>query len=399
MLQGEKRTRRMVAVGFAACALLIVTAYPRSGQASPLRATAPSLGTAASFAVLAGSTVTNTGPTIVNGNLGVSPGSAVTGFPPGIVTPPGTIHAGDAVAAQAQSDTTAAYNSLAGQPCNFNLTGQDLGGKTLIAGVYCFSTSAQLTGPLTLNGQGNPNSVFIFQIGTTLTTASNSSVLLINGASSCNVFWQIGSSATLGTGTAFAGSILALTSNTLNTNAIVNGRVLARNGAVTMDSNRVSSPVCTQSPTSTPARQFPTVPATVAPDTATAIAVTMTAVVATATAVAATATASVATATASAETATASAGTATPSAGTPTVTRTPGVPLAASLVVSRLAIRRSHGVAHLRWYSEAAVRGFDIYNGSTRLNRRPVTSSTHWYHFTTRHAVTHLRIDAIPRHG
>jgi hypothetical protein len=193
-----------------------------------------------SFAVLAGSTVTNTAtPTIVTGNLGVSPGSAVTGFPPGIVTG-GSIHQDDAVAASAQSDLTTLYNSLAGTGCNSNLTGQDLGGKTLTPGVYCFSTSAQLTGTLTLDAQGDPNAVFVFQIGSTLTTASASSILLINGASSCNVFWQIGSSATLGTGTSLAGTIAALTSITLNTGASLSGRALARNGAVTLDDNNVA---------------------------------------------------------------------------------------------------------------------------------------------------------------
>ena len=193
-----------------------------------------------SFAVLGGSTVTNTAtPTVVTGNLGVSPGSAVTGFPPGIVTG-GTIHAADAVAAQAQSDLTTVYNNLANTSCNTDLTGQDLGGKTLTPGVYCFSTSAQLTGTLTLDAQGNPNAVFLFKIGSTLTTASASSVLLVNSASSCGVFWQVGSSATLGTGTALAGSIVALTSITLNTGASVDGRTLARNGAVTLDNSHVT---------------------------------------------------------------------------------------------------------------------------------------------------------------
>jgi len=191
------------------------------------------------FSVLGGSTVTNTGATTVNGDLGVSPGSAVTGFPPGIVTG-GTIHAGDAVAAQAQTDLTALYNSLAGMACNTDLSGQDLGGMTLTPGVYCFSTSAQLTGTLTLDAQGNSGALFIFKIGSTLTTASASSVLLINGASSCNVFWQAGSSATLGTGTALRGSIVALTSITLNTAASVQGKALARNGAVTLDTNNVA---------------------------------------------------------------------------------------------------------------------------------------------------------------
>jgi type VI secretion system secreted protein VgrG len=199
-----------------------------------------------SFAVLGGSAVTNTNtPTIVNGNLGVSPGSAVTGFPPGIVTG-GTIHAADAVAAQAQSDLTTTYVNLANEACNTDLTGQDLGGKTLTPGVYCFSTSAQLTGTLTLDAQGHANAIFIFKIGSTLTTASASSVLLINGGSACGVFWQVGSSATLGTGTALLGSIVALTSITLNTGASVSGRVLARNGAVTLDDSHVA--VCSGGP-------------------------------------------------------------------------------------------------------------------------------------------------------
>jgi hypothetical protein len=152
----------------------------------------------------------------------------------------GTIHSNDGVAQQAQNDLTTAYNFLAGQAFNVDLSGQDLGGLTLTAGVYRFSSSAQLTGTLTLNAQGNANAVFIFQIGSTLTTASSSSVLVINGGQNCNVFWQVGSSATLGTGTAFKGSILALTSITLTTSATVSGRVLARNGAVTMDTNNVT---------------------------------------------------------------------------------------------------------------------------------------------------------------
>jgi type VI secretion system secreted protein VgrG len=192
-----------------------------------------------SFTVLGGSTVTNTAPTIVNGNLGVSPGSAVTGFPPGMVTG-GSIHAADSVAAQAQTDLTTLYNQLAATPCTTDLTGQDLGGLILTPGVYCFNTSAQLTGILTLNGLNNPNANFVFKMGSTLTTTSGSSVLLINNASSCGVGWQVGSSATLGTGTSLLGNIVALTSITLNTGASVAGRLLARNGAVTLDNNQVT---------------------------------------------------------------------------------------------------------------------------------------------------------------
>lgn len=202
-----------------------------------------SLGTAGNFAVLAGSTVTNTGPSNITGNVGVSPGNAVTGFPPGSIAG-GSIHAADAVAAQAQLDLTAAYTSAAGAPCGTDLTGQDLGGKVLTPGVYCFSMSAQLTGPLTLDFQGNPNALFIFKIGSTLTTASGSSVLAINnGGGVCppNVFFQVGSSATLGTGTSFIGNILALSSITLTTGTRVSGSALARNGAVTLDSNNVGA--------------------------------------------------------------------------------------------------------------------------------------------------------------
>lgn len=234
-------------------ALLTVAGDPSfvDALAQPKGDGPPSLGTADSFAVLAGSTATNTGSTLITGNLGVWPGNAVTGFPPGIVI--GTIFAGDAVAQQAQSDLTIAYNDVAGRPCDDDLTGTDLGGLTLIPAVYCFSDSAQLTGQLTLDAQGSADALFIFQMGSTLTTASNSSVLLINSGDECNVFWQVGSSATLGTSTAFAGNILALTSITANTDANVSGRTLARNGAVTMDTNDISIANCAApGPTETP---------------------------------------------------------------------------------------------------------------------------------------------------
>lgn len=219
--------------GSIAAALLFVAAIPAAAQIS--------LGTAQSFGVLGGSTVTNTGATTVNGNVGVSPGTAVTGFPPGVVAG-GAIHANDAVAVQAQNDLTTAYNNIATTPCTVDLTGQNLGGLTLTPGVYCFSSSAQLTGALTLDALGNPNALFLFKIGSTLTTASGSTVTVINGGSSCNrVYWQVGSSATLGTGTSFAGDILALTSITLTTGANTSGKVLARNGAVTLDTNNVNT--------------------------------------------------------------------------------------------------------------------------------------------------------------
>ena len=206
-----------------------------------------SLGTAQSFAVLGGSTVTSTVTpgTVIGGDLGVSPGSAITGFPPGLVTPPGAIHAADAVAAQAQVSVTTQYNALVNAACTADLTGVDLGNRTLISGVYCFSTSAQMTGPLTLNAQGNAAATFVFKIGSTLTTASGSSVNLINGGNPCGVMWQIGSSATLGTTTSFVGNLIALTSITLNTGANIIGRALARNGAVTLDVNNISFAPCT----------------------------------------------------------------------------------------------------------------------------------------------------------
>ena len=199
---------------------------------------AQSLGSAGSFAVLAGSTVTNAGATTIIGSVGVSPGTAITGLPAGQPTG-GTVHAGEDVAAQAQSDLTGAYNSLAGMACGTNLTGQDLGGQTLAPGVYCFNSSAPVTGTLTLDAQGNSNAVFVFQIGSTLTTATDAALNLTGGAQSTNVYWQVGSSATLGTGTVFGGNIVALASITLTTGVRLDGKALARTGAVTMDANFV----------------------------------------------------------------------------------------------------------------------------------------------------------------
>lgn len=184
--------------------------------------TPPSLGTAGNFAVLAGSTATNTGTSVLTGNLGVWPGTEITGFPPGVVN--GTRHEGDEIAQHAQSALTAAYNDLAGRPCDEDLSGTDLGSLILTEGVYCFSDSATLAGQLTLDAEGNSNAVFIFQIGSTLTTDTGASVLIINAGSPCNLFWQVGSSATLGVSTSFSGSILALTSITLNTSANITGR-------------------------------------------------------------------------------------------------------------------------------------------------------------------------------
>ena len=153
------------------------------------------LGTATPYAVLAGTTVTNTGPSVISGNVGVSPGTAITGFPPGLVNA-GTIHAADAAALQAKNDLTTAYNDAAGRSPVVDETSQNLGGQTLVPGVYSAASGMALTGTVTLDAQGDPDAVFVFQAGSTLITASSSRVALIGGAQACNVFWQVGSSAT-----------------------------------------------------------------------------------------------------------------------------------------------------------------------------------------------------------
>lgn len=216
-----------------------------------LTAYADVLGSADAFAVLGASAVTNTGPSVLWGDLGVFPGTSITGFPPGIVH--GSTHNNDAVAMQAQADALTGYNFLAGLSFNQDLTGQDLGGKTLDQGVYFFSSSAQLTGALTLDFQGLSNAMIVFQIGSTLTTASASMVNIINPGSNDEVFWQVGSSATLGTTTDFYGSIIADQSITLTTGADVNcGRVIALNGAVTLDTNTINTGNCAGGTGTTP---------------------------------------------------------------------------------------------------------------------------------------------------
>ncbi len=226
------------------CLILAIALILTGGvsHAARLAGGGAELGTAASFAVLAGQAVTNTGATNVTGNMGVSPGTAITGFPPGILT--GEMHANDAVALQAQNDVMTAWNTLAGQACNTDLTGQDLGGLTLTAGVYCFSSSAQLTGPLVLDAQGNPDAVWVFQVASGLNTATDSSVSVINSGNACNAFWQVGSSATLGTNNSFIGNIIALTSISLGVGTDVAGRALAHNGAVTMNTNDITMASC-----------------------------------------------------------------------------------------------------------------------------------------------------------
>jgi cell division septation protein DedD len=240
----------VVPVAAAGAIAMFIASQPALAETAPV-----GLGTAGSFAVLAGTTVTNTGPSTISGNLGVSPGTAVTGFPPGIVSN-GTIHSADGVAAGAQSDLTTGYNDAAGRSPTASVPGFIGAGQTLAPGVYKASSSLDVGGSLTLDGGGDPNAVFIFQAPSTLITDSASSVILTNGAQACNVFWQVGSSATLGTNSAFAGSILALTSISVDTGDTIAGRALARNGAVTLDDDTITSPTCatpppTQTPTST----------------------------------------------------------------------------------------------------------------------------------------------------
>src|SRR5437588_5499975 len=228
--------------------------------ATPAGQAPVALGAATTFAVLAGSTVTNTGATTVNGDLGLSPGTAVTGFPPGTVN--GTIYAGVPAAAQAQLDLTTAYNDAAGRTVGAINVAGNLGGQTLTPGLYKSTSSLEISsGDLTLDAQGDVNAVFIFQMASTLTTTSARQVILSGGAKAANIFWQVGSSATLGTGSVFKGNILALASITVTTGAAVEGRLLARTGAVTLDSNIIGLAI--PADTTAPTVSF-TVPATAA---------------------------------------------------------------------------------------------------------------------------------------
>jgi len=212
------------------------------------------LGTAAPFAVLAGTpSVTNVGATEITGDLGISPAAAVTGFPPGTVT--GTIHKADAVALQAKNDLTTAYTVAAGLPVT--ATHGTLAGLTLPGGVYnAGGVTLDLTGTVTLDGQNDANSVWVFQATSDLVTASSSRVTLINGANPCNVFWQVTSSATLGSGSTFVGTIMALSSITMANGVTVSGRALARNGDVTLINDRINASACSTATTAStsPAR-------------------------------------------------------------------------------------------------------------------------------------------------
>jgi hypothetical protein len=236
---------RRTGLALAAVSLACVLA-PVAAQAA-----AVNLATVTPFVVLGGQAVTNTGPSVLNGALGVSPGTSLTGFGlPAVVN--GATHNNDAVAAQAQADLTNAYNVAAGQPTTADLSNTNLGNRTLTAGAYRYAAAAGLTGVLTLDAQGDPNAQFVFMIASSLTTAPASSVVLINGASPCNVYWQVGSSATLDTTTAFQGNLMALTSVSLSNGASVIGRVLARNGTVSLINNVLTGSACGTSSSSTP---------------------------------------------------------------------------------------------------------------------------------------------------
>jgi hypothetical protein len=235
---------------FATCALALSLAASAGAAA-----TAVPLASTGSFSVLAGAGISNTGPTTVSGDIGTFPTTSINGL--GSMTVGGTNHAGDAVTQQAKNDLVTAYDVAAGDGPTTPVAA-DLAGLTLLPGVYNSASSMGLSGEVTLNGQGNPDSVFVFQVGSAFTSASGSRVSLINGAQACNVFWQVGSSATLGTGSSFIGTILALTSITVTTGVTVDGRVLARNGAVTLDTDTITTSRCATTPSSTTPGSTPT---------------------------------------------------------------------------------------------------------------------------------------------
>ncbi|MBF0686711.1 MAG: DUF3494 domain-containing protein [Cellulomonas sp.] len=239
--------RRTAAAVTLAAAVALAVALAPSAQAAPVPVP---LATADGFAILAGAGITNTGSTTVAGDIGTSPTPSITGA--GSITQTGATHAADGVADQAKTDLVTAYDQAAGQGPVLAVP-VELGGLTLTSGVYSSGGALGLTGTLTLDGGGDPNAVFVFQTPSTLITATDSTVALVNGAQACNVYWQVGSSATLGVRTQFTGTVMALTSITLTTGATVDGRVLARDGAVTLDSNTIIRPSCaTPTPSASP---------------------------------------------------------------------------------------------------------------------------------------------------
>ena len=262
-IHGRRPAIGVALAAAAVCAALAVQSAPAYAATATV-----GLGTSAPYSVLGGQAVTNTGPTTLSGDLGVSPGTAITGFPPGLAS--GATHASDAVAAQAQADLTIGYDDAAGRAPTASIAG-DLVGQTLTDGVYASSGPIAVSGTLTFDGQGNPASVFIVQVASTLITASASHIATINGAQACHIFWQVGSSATLGTASTFQGTIMALTSISVTTGVQVAGRALARNGQVSLDSDVFTSADCAvvPPPTTTPATTAPatTAPATTAPAT------------------------------------------------------------------------------------------------------------------------------------
>lgn len=237
-LSNSRYSTKAIAVGF----LGVITFVGFAGSPAFAAATAINLGSATPYAVVAGTTITNTGSSVITGNIGLSPGTSITGFPPGLVA--GTTGAADATSLAAQTSSTAAYGVAASATPFTTVAGGDIGGTTLSPGIYRAASAMQLTGPVTLNAGGDASAVFIFQAGSTLTSASGASVVLEGGAQACNVFWQVGSSATLGSTTSFVGTILALASVTLNSGATVDGRLLAQTGAVTLNDNTITVPTC-----------------------------------------------------------------------------------------------------------------------------------------------------------